>query len=155
MLVALAVGVAGIAFGFEALGNITGQKDGHPAATYFILGAVALLAALGDLRVMLARRIQGAHRIARHLWRMCFALASGPLVAEAASQRLLAVPALMVLVTMLHWLARVWVMQRPAADTRSTASRDPLQLGTLPGWPNASALGNVGGEGGIRTHGAF
>ncbi len=134
MLVALTVGVAGIAFGFEALGDISGKKDGHPAATYFIFGAVALLAALGDARMMLAHRIQGAQRIARHLWRMCFALGSGTMVAEAASQRLLAIPALMVLSTMFYWLARVWVMQRPVADPRSTAaSPDPLRYGALPG----------------------
>ncbi len=133
MLVAMTVGALGITFGFAALGDITGKKDGHPAATYFIFGAVALLAALGDARIMLARRIQGTQRIARHLWRMCFALGSGTMLAEAASQRLLAIPALMVLVTMCYWLARVWGMQRPVVDTRSTARAAPLRYGALPG----------------------
>jgi hypothetical protein len=37
-------------------------------------GAVALLAAFGDVRMLLARGISWPHRMARHLWRMCFAL---------------------------------------------------------------------------------
>jgi hypothetical protein len=38
-----------------------------------------LLAAIGDARVVLAGPITGARRLARHLWRMCFArfIASG------------------------------------------------------------------------------
>ena len=40
----------------------------------FIFGAVGVLAAAGDLRVIRRRGIQGARRIARHLWRMCFAM---------------------------------------------------------------------------------
>jgi uncharacterized membrane protein len=35
---------------------------------------VLTIAALGDIKVVLARGISGAPRIARHLWRMCFGL---------------------------------------------------------------------------------
>jgi len=38
------------------------------------MGSVALLAATGDVRMLLRRRISGTQRVARHLWRMCFAL---------------------------------------------------------------------------------
>lgn len=37
-------------------------------------GAVILLAAIGDLRAIRAGGLQGSRRLARHLWRMCFAL---------------------------------------------------------------------------------
>jgi hypothetical protein len=38
------------------------------------MGTVATLAAIGDIRMLLRRGIAGTQRIARHLWRMCFAL---------------------------------------------------------------------------------
>ena len=37
-------------------------------------GTVILLAAIGDLRAIRAGGLQGSRRLARHLWRMCFAL---------------------------------------------------------------------------------
>ena len=39
-----------------------------------ILGSVLLLAAAGDLRIMRFGVPRGGPRLARHLWRMCFAL---------------------------------------------------------------------------------
>jgi hypothetical protein len=40
----------------------------------FILAAVLLLAAAGDARVLRFGQPRGRPRLARHLWRMCFAL---------------------------------------------------------------------------------
>jgi uncharacterized membrane protein len=40
----------------------------------FILATVLLLAAAGDVRIMLSGMPRGGRRLARHLWRMCFAL---------------------------------------------------------------------------------
>src|SRR5262245_2463121 len=48
MLFGLAVAIAGVMFGVEAANNPAGEIDGQPAASGFIFGAVALLAALGD-----------------------------------------------------------------------------------------------------------
>jgi hypothetical protein len=39
-----------------------------------VVGTVILLAAIGDLRAIRAGGLQGSRRLARHLWRMCFAL---------------------------------------------------------------------------------
>jgi hypothetical protein len=44
---------------------------GVPAGMSFFLASIALLCAVGDMR-MIARGISGRARIARHLWRMCF-----------------------------------------------------------------------------------
>jgi hypothetical protein len=38
------------------------------------MGSVCLLAAGGDVRMLLRGGVFGAQRIARHLWRMCFGL---------------------------------------------------------------------------------
>lgn len=123
MLVALTVGIAGIQFGFEALNSATGTLDGQPAAPGFLFGGVALLATLGDILMMLAQGIQGAPRIARHLWRMCFALfiAAGASLFLGRGQvfpkalrnpAILAIPVLLMLGVMFYWLARVLFMQR-------------------------------------------
>jgi hypothetical protein len=41
---------------------------------YFVFASFAAFAAALDLKVILHGGISGAQRIARHLWRMCFAL---------------------------------------------------------------------------------
>ena len=51
------------------MANGTGKNAGIPAPVFFMFAAVALLATVGDLRLMRARRIQGPRRLARHLWR--------------------------------------------------------------------------------------
>jgi len=40
----------------------------------FFMGSVMLLAAAGDVRMLVRGGVLGAKRIARHLWRMCFGL---------------------------------------------------------------------------------
>jgi hypothetical protein len=73
LLVVLAVGVANVTFGFEAAHSPTGLKYGYPVGPYIFLGSVALIAAAGDVRMLIRGGVSGAQRIARHLWRMCFA----------------------------------------------------------------------------------
>ncbi|MDP9191583.1 MAG: DUF2306 domain-containing protein [Acidobacteriota bacterium] len=74
LLYVLAVGVAGVTFGLEAVNSPKGTKDGMPAVIYFIFGGIALLCAVTDIRMFARGGIFGSHRIARHLWRMCLAL---------------------------------------------------------------------------------
>jgi hypothetical protein len=74
LLVVLGVGVVTVTYGFEAAMSPSGLKNGDPAGQYFFLGVVALLAATGDIRMLVRGGISGSRRIARHLWRMCFAL---------------------------------------------------------------------------------
>jgi len=116
-VVAATVGAAAIQIGLGALDSGTGKTNGVPAGMMFFFGAVALLAALGDVRLILVGGLQGAQRIARHLWRMSFSLfiASGSFFLGQAKVipkpirilPLLAIPALLPLVLMLYWLARV------------------------------------------------
>jgi len=50
------------------------SKDGVPVGMTFFMGSVMLLAAAGDVRMLVRSGVFGAKRIARHLWRMCFGL---------------------------------------------------------------------------------
>ena len=116
-VVGITVSAAAIKIGFDALNSATGTNNGVPAGMLFFFGVVALLAALGDIRMMLAGGLTGAHRIARHLWRMCFSLfiASGSFFLGQAKVipkpirifPLLAIPALLPLVLLLYWMVRV------------------------------------------------
>ena len=74
MLLALAISATGFASGFTALGRPGNQIDGVPAGMMFFMATVTLLAAVGDARMIHAGGIQGARRLARHLWRMSFGL---------------------------------------------------------------------------------
>jgi hypothetical protein len=117
LLIGATLGVFAMKIGFDALNGTAGAMNGVPAGMMFFFAVVALLAAVGDLRVMLVGRLQGAQRIARHLWRMCFSLfiASGSFFLGQAKVipkpirilPLLAIPALLPLVLLIYWLARV------------------------------------------------
>jgi len=118
MLVALAVGLTSLTFGFEALAS-GGTRNGMPAFPFFLFGVVGTLAGVLDLRMIRAGGLKGVSRVARHLWRMSFALFIAAMSfffgqAEVIPKPirimpLLAVPVLAVLVTMLYWLWRVRV----------------------------------------------
>jgi hypothetical protein len=122
MLVAFTVGLYDIALGFEIHSTPTGTIDGIPAAPAFVFGAVALLAAIGDARMIAAGGLTGARRIARHLWRMCFAMfiATGSFFLGQADEfprsiriiPLLAVPVLAVLLLLVYWMGRVLLTKR-------------------------------------------
>ena len=116
-LIAIAVGFLSIKKGFDVLNGVAGARDGVPPGMRFFMGGVCLLAAAGDIRMMLLGGLAGAHRIARHLWRMCFSLfiASGSFFLGQAQVfpkpirifPLLAIPALLPLVLLLYWMVRV------------------------------------------------
>jgi hypothetical protein len=71
--IALAVVAVTATYGLEAAHSPTGLSHGYPVGPYIFLGSVALIAAIGDVRMIVRGRVSGAKRIARHLWRMCFA----------------------------------------------------------------------------------
>jgi hypothetical protein len=118
LLVALAVGLTMLTFGIEAVAN-GGNRNGIPAFPFFLFGVVGLLASAGDLRMIRSGALQGVSRLARHLWRMSFALFIAAMSFFLGQAKvipkpiripgLLALPVLAVLVTMLYWLWRVRV----------------------------------------------
>ena len=69
MLFAVAIAMLALPIGVLTL------REGRPEAIpMFIFGALGLLAAKGDRQMIRERGIRGNRRIARHLWRMCFAM---------------------------------------------------------------------------------
>jgi uncharacterized membrane protein len=124
LLVALAVGIALVNYGFEAAHSRTGLKDGVPAAMYFVMASVALLCATGDLRMLVRGGVAGTQRLTRHLWRMGFALfiAAGSFFLGSASKtglraqlftaairrtHLPEVPVILIILLIIFWLVRV------------------------------------------------
>jgi hypothetical protein len=121
MLVALALGLLDLRVAIGALAASRASINGVPVFMIFVFATLLLLAALGDMR-MIGRGIAGAQRLARHLWRMCFAMviATGSFFLGQAQvipqplriTPLLALPVALVLIAMLYWLARVAVARR-------------------------------------------
>jgi len=73
LIVPLGVGAGLVIYGLEAANSQPGSEGGYPAAAYFIFGSVALLFAAGDVRMLVRGGVSGSQRIARHLFRMCYA----------------------------------------------------------------------------------
>lgn len=73
LLLVSALTAVELTLGLEAATSPTGMKYGYPPGPYFLIGSVALIAATGDIRMLVRHGISGTQRIARHLWRMCFA----------------------------------------------------------------------------------
>jgi uncharacterized membrane protein len=116
---ALAV-VAAIAIfsaGMAAIGLTAAKVAWFPTIPAIVFGTVALLSAIGDIRMLRAGGLTGKHRIVRHLWRMCVAMfiATGSFFmgqAKVFPEELrvlpvLAIPMFAVLATMIFWWIRV------------------------------------------------
>jgi hypothetical protein len=131
LLVALAVGAVTVTFGLEAATSPTGRKHGDPAGEFFFLGLVALLAATGDVRIIVRGGISGAQRIARHLWRMCFAWFIASASVFLARQHLfpawlqrtgvLFLLSFLPLILMIFWLFRVLYTKKRRATVAGQA----------------------------------
>jgi uncharacterized membrane protein len=114
MVFALTVALLGFKTGFELLGTRKPET-----APMFIFGAVGLLAAAGDVRMIRSGGLHGARRIARHLWRMCFAMwvaaasffwgPPGRVPEIIYYPALLPIPVLLPIAVMVYWLWRLRV----------------------------------------------
>jgi hypothetical protein len=146
-LAALTVAV-GLAF-LTLMGGVKGVNSpglspgGVPFRTIgvmsFILAAVLILAAAGDVRILRSGMPRGRPRLARHLWRMCFALfiaAATFFSIRARVARILpepfttgpmrALPILLLFGAMFYWLWRL----RRRRPLPVVVRNDPTPLGT-------------------------
>jgi hypothetical protein len=74
LLFPLALGILLWMNGIKVLRSGASSQGGVPAGMMFFMGSICLLAAAGDVRMLVRDGVLGAKRIARHLWRMCFGL---------------------------------------------------------------------------------
>jgi hypothetical protein len=74
MLIPLAIGIFTWMVGIKVVLSGASSKDGVPVGMTFFMGSICLLAAAGDVRMLVRGGVLGAKRIARHLWRMCYGL---------------------------------------------------------------------------------
>jgi hypothetical protein len=114
LLFGLAVGVPILADGLRIAGGLIPAKPGVPVGMILFLGSVVLVAAAGDVRMLVRGGVLGRQRIARHLWRMCFGLfiATGSFLAQRRVMAILGGPKIMLLaalplILMIFWLIRV------------------------------------------------
>ena len=120
LLVAIALSLIEIGLGFKALASPHRAIHGVPFFMLFFLATVTTLAAAGDLRVMRSAGLRRESRLARHLWRMCFALfiAAGSffsirervakiLPEPFTTPMMRALPVGLVFAAMFYWLWRV------------------------------------------------
>jgi hypothetical protein len=124
LTVAAGLAIVSIAGGVKGVNSPGLSSGGVPFRTIgvmsFILAAVLLLSAAGDLRIMRSGPPRGGPRLARHLWRMCFALfiAAGSFfsirerVAKILPEPLTtgpmrALPILLLFGAMFYWLWRI------------------------------------------------
>ncbi|HUG10220.1 MAG TPA: DUF2306 domain-containing protein [Opitutaceae bacterium] len=120
LAVALGLAFIGIMGGVKALNSPGRALNGVPFFMNFFIATVMILAAAGDVRIMRSGPLHGGRRLARHLWRMCFALfiAAGsffsirdrvatvlPEPFTTAPMRML--PILLLFGAMFYWLWRV------------------------------------------------
>jgi uncharacterized membrane protein len=116
-LVASSAAAALGVWGMQAAISPTGRLDGAPPAPYFVFAAFAAVAAILDFRMIRRGGVSGSQRIARHLWRMCFALFFATSFFFLAQQKvmpafmhgspILLAPAFAPLAVMIFWLVRV------------------------------------------------
>jgi uncharacterized membrane protein len=132
-LMAMGLGIAlyGLACAAVAQGS-GGRLGGMPAAGYVFFATIALAGAALDARLLLAGAIAGKHRLARHLWRMGFAMfvATGSFFLGQADELpawmrvmpLLAVPVIATLVFTPWWLVKVLRRRGPPVRVPSNAA---------------------------------
>jgi len=109
------VAVTFFKWGWDIVYNGKVLEGTLPLAGYFIFGSFAAMAALLDLNMFVRGGFKGTHRIARHLWRMCFALLLPTLSFLdqdifpdfIKGTFILWLPIFLILIVMIYWLFRV------------------------------------------------
>ncbi|HYC58859.1 MAG TPA: DUF2306 domain-containing protein [Thermoanaerobaculia bacterium] len=136
MLFAAAVGVGGISVGIDVANTVSRTRNGYPAAMFFVFGSIALLCAASDLRMFVRRELAGTRRMARHLWRMSFALLIATLSFFPGQARnlpesfretsLVYTPHLFLAASMIYWMIRIRIRKR--VRRRAVESEPPIEL---------------------------
>lgn len=143
MTIALGVGGFALLLAFMAQARPNGAIDSIPAGAFFMFAFIGLLAGLLDVRLLVAGHIEGKHRLARHLWRIGYAMwiatlsfffgQADELPQAIRATGVLMLPPLLVTLTLLYWVIRIQVARQPL--------RSPWRRG-----PKAAAVSTPIGE---------
>jgi hypothetical protein len=146
LLVVFALAAVELILGLKAANSPTRLTYDYPPGPYFFLGSVAVVATIGDIRLLLRGTISGVQRIARHLWRMCFALFIASASVFLARAQLfpavlrktgvLFLLSFLPLLLMIFWLARVRfksAYQRIASQYRARQERQSIPRASIAG----------------------
>jgi len=145
LLVVFTVAAVELTFGFDATMSPTGLKYDYPPWPYFIFGLVAVLATVGDVRMLVRGGISGTQRLARHLWRMCFALfiaaASIFLARQQIFSAFLRQTGVLVLLSFLPLMLMIfWLVRVRFAKAYKQLNRSTNQFSASPVLPHGPAL---------------
>lgn len=141
LLFPLAGGCWVMFIGIEKIFSLNPPRDGVPIVMDFFVGSVMLLAATGDIRMILSGGLSGTRRLLRHLWRMCFGLfiATGSFFlgqqqvfpAALRGSILLVALAIFPLGLMIFWLFRVrFFYASRGAQSRNSVTGSHSRLST-------------------------
>lgn len=142
VVVGLALGM--VVSGVKAFNSPDVSAGGVPFRTLgvmsFVLATVMTLAAVGDVRILRGGMPRGGPRLARHLWRMCFALfiAAGSffsirervakiLPEPFTSGPMRALPILLLFGAMFYWLWRVRRRRLPVVVRHDSTLATPTE----------------------------
>ncbi len=105
-----------LTWGMQATVDAKSKAFDYAAPLYFVFGAFAVMATAMDVSMIRRGGLRGTQRIARHLWRMCFALFFAAASFFLGQQKVMPVfmhgspflfiPALAPLAVMIYWLVR-------------------------------------------------
>jgi uncharacterized membrane protein len=114
-----AIAVSGAWLAWQAVQDEKGLKDGFTAEPYLFFTLIAVICCMLDIRLLIKGGLNQSQRLARHLWRMCFALfiAVGSFFSQGARmlpenlQRSawLELPDKLVLLVMMFWLFKLLI----------------------------------------------
>lgn len=144
LTVVVGLALVSIVGGVKNFNNPLLSPGGVPYRTIgvmsFILAAVMTLAAAGDVRILRSGMPRGGRRLARHLWRMCFALfiAAGSFfsIRERVAKLLpdpftsgpmRALPILLLFGAMFYWLWRVRARRTLPVLVRHDSIKENIQ----------------------------
>ena len=116
-IIALTLAVLGYIRAGNELAHGRYVVNGVPVAMSLLMTSVTMVGALADIRLLRGAVLVGRSRVARHLWRMCWAfwIATGSFFFGQMDEfpvwlqkpALMAIPALTPLVLMIYWLWRI------------------------------------------------